>query len=77
MHNHVQVKIPSAAVADRGNVRIGALSPSLPRVHATPVSVKDSETVSPAMPPVRVVSAPIQDAGMVRLGALSPTMRPR
>ena len=79
MYRQIAVIAPSIAVADRGTVRIGALSPSLPTGVATPASVKDSEKVrigalSPAMPVTRQVPASVADGAKVRIGALSPGM---
>lgn len=52
------VKIPTPAISDNGNVRMGFASPAFPPVHAAPVNVIDSGRVrtgfaTPAFPPVR------------------------
>ena len=77
MQKHVQVpvKVPTPDIEDRGQVRLGAVSPAMPPVRTVSAATKDAGTVrlgavSPAMPPVRIARADTKDSGKVRLGAV-------
>ena len=73
------VKTPIPAIADRGAVRIGSLSPTLPAVHAAPASTTDTGKVrigsmAPSFPAVRTAPAAVADTGKVRIGSMSPAL---
>src|ERR1041385_8712325 len=74
-----KVRIPSEATKDNGKVRLGAQSPSMPALRATPANVAEADrgrsgAVAPSMPAGRAIRANAADADKVRVGAVSPSM---
>jgi hypothetical protein len=73
------VKTPTPAIVDRGQVRIGSLSPNLPPVRTAPASTADAGKVrigsmAPSFPAVRTAPAAVADGGKVRIGSMSPAL---